>query len=56
MEKILIDIDVCLDSITGRYSYSAHADKVLQLAEEKTIDFKKASIPVYTPGEFLKLI
>lgn len=38
MEKILIDSDVCLDSITGRYPYSVHADKILQLAEEKTIE------------------
>ena len=38
MKKILIDSDVCLDSITGHYPYSVHADKILQLAEEKTIE------------------
>lgn len=37
MKKILIDSDVCLDSITGRYPWSIHADKTLQLCEEKKL-------------------
>ncbi|REL38503.1 PIN domain-containing protein [Rhodohalobacter sp. SW132] len=38
MKKILIDSDVCLDSITSRYPFSVNADKILQLAEENTIE------------------
>lgn len=38
MKKILIDSDVCLDSITRRYPFSVNADKILQLAEEKAIE------------------
>jgi len=38
MKKILIDSDVCLDSITGRYPFSVDADKILQLAEERVFE------------------
>ena len=37
MKKILIDSDVCLDSITGRYPWSIHSDKILQLCEDKKL-------------------
>ena len=34
MEKILIDSDVCLDSLTGRYPHSIYADKLLLSVED----------------------
>ncbi|CAN5258027.1 PIN domain nuclease [soil metagenome] len=34
MEKVLIDSDICLDSITARYPYSVNADKLLQAVED----------------------
>ena len=35
--KVLIDSDICLDSITGRYPYSIHADKLLTKVEERDV-------------------
>ena len=37
MMKVLIDSDVCLDSITGRYPYSIDADKLLTKVEERDV-------------------
>ena len=37
MKKILIDSDVCLDSITGRYPYSIEAGQLLQSVEDRTM-------------------
>lgn len=36
--KILIDSDVCLDSITDRYPFSQDANRLLQLAEDNKVD------------------
>lgn len=36
--KILIDSDVCLDSITDRYPFSQDATRLLQLAEDNKVD------------------
>ncbi len=37
MEKILVDSDVCLDSITARYPFSVEADQLLQAVEDGLI-------------------
>lgn len=37
MEKILIDSDICLDSITGRYPFSIHANQLFTAVENKEV-------------------
>jgi len=37
MTKILIDSDICLDSITARYPYSLNADKLLEAVEDGSL-------------------
>lgn len=34
MKRILIDSDICLDSITNRYPYSTEANRLLEYVEE----------------------
>jgi len=37
MKKVLIDSDICLDSITGRLPYQITANRIFEYIEEKTI-------------------
>lgn len=37
MKKIMIDSDVCLDSITGRIPYSGSANRLLEIVEESEV-------------------
>ena len=37
MKKILIDSDICLDSITARYPHSIHANRLFSLVEKGTV-------------------
>lgn len=37
MKKILIDSDVCLDSITARHPWAEEADRLLQAVEDKEV-------------------
>jgi len=35
LKKILIDSDICLDSITARHPFSVYADKLLEAVEDR---------------------